>query len=404
MAFSKKIEVFRCETCYDNKYKIDLNIDSSINITLCPECIPKLNLPEDVIINSKVKCKTINEQKLDPEQTTFFKTYMKDLSKSKDNEIIVTAINSFIANQYLSIKKENKHLEILRTPEKFKMVRDIAQHQFTALHLFTRNQVFQIISKENRSKFTEVSKLKGEIADIPIRREFLGWGGNLYFEISGPILCDYDQSVFDALTKIWNEKSLPGIILETNISEIWRGMGNNSELGTKNRISIKRSLSRLHKVSIEVKSMDKRNKNFWGGGIIDNVTYIEGKNSKNNKVIVNFNLHMAANYLQGSYATLCHPVYINLSAYSKKIYMYLMSHDNSERKIGLDKLRALLGVSEDILDKSFYIKLNNAIKELKEKNILEERSKIERNVFHSFITKDAWNARPINSDPEANVL
>ena len=399
MAYVKKIEKYRCETCYDKKYKINLDSNGIIITDICNECVPKLNLSEEIIISSKGKCKIINEQKLNPDQTTYFKSYIKEFSKLKDNEIIVNAINSFIKERYQNQKKENKRLEILKNITELKIVRQIDPSQFVAFHLFTRNQVFQIISDPHRAKKTIIDE-QGKILDIPEVRSFVGWGGNLHFIISGPALCDYDQSVFDALVKLWHEKQVNGIIFETNLSEIWRTMGNKSVLGEKNRLSLKRSFSRLHKVSIEVSSVDKKNKNFWGGGIVDNIIYNENPKSRSdNKVTVHLNLYMASNYLQGSYATISHTTYLNLSAYAKKIYLYLMSHDHRERKVGLDKLRTLIGVSADILEKSFYIKLNNSIKELKEKNILEASSKIERNIFISYVTKEAWDMRPVNPEP-----
>lgn len=181
-------------------------------------------------------------------------------------------------------------------------------------------------------------------------------------------------------------------------------MGNKSVLGTKNRLSLKRSFSRLYSVSIEVSSMDKKNNNFWGGGIVDNIIYNENPNRKSdNKVVVHLNLSMASNYLQGSYATLSHITYLSLSSYAKKIYLYLMSHDHRERKIGLDKLRALIGVSEDISEDHFIKYVNKSIKELKELKILEEQSKIERNIFISYVTKEAWDTRPINCEFTENT-
>lgn len=392
MSNAKNDILSKCEKCFDTKYIVDLNVNGTTCICMCDDCISKNEYQEDVIIQAKSRCKIINEQALDPDNKTNFIATLKPFNSKKEFENIIRALNLFL-DRYPEIKRKNKHLEILKNPHNFRIVRPIEPHQFTAIHLFTRNQIFQIISKENRAKKTRIDEF-GKTIDISEDRSFLGWGGNIHFTISGPALCDQDQSVFDACVKLWHEKCQTGIIVETNLSEIWKTIGNSSVIGKKNRESIRRSLSRLHKVRIEAKSMDKYNKSFWGEGILDRVRYAD---TSENKVSVLLNLHMAASYLQGSYATLNHDVYKVLSAYAKKIYLFLMSHDNPTRQISLEKLKPLIGVDDGVSNHHFKKYVNKSLKELQDNNVLDQSSRIKNDIFYSVIQKEAWEARPISN-------
>ena len=105
---------------------------------------------------------------------------------------------------------------------------------------------------------------------------------------------------------------------------------------------------------------------------------------------------MASSYLEGSYATLNHDLYNSLTAYSKKIYMFLMSHENHTRQISLEKLRPLIGVNEDVTNDHFKKYINLSIKELKEKLVLDKSSKISKNILYTTVLPDAWEAKPIH--------
>ena len=389
MSSTKNDSLVKCDKCFDTIYIVDINVNGTIHICTCDDCISKNAYQKDVILQAKIKCKVINDKSLDPDNKTKFNSYLKSLDDKKEFENIIRALNLFI-ERYPVIKRKTKHLEILKNPHNFRIVRPIEPHQFTAIHLFARNQIFQIISTKSRAKKTRVDEF-GKIIDISEDRSFLGWGGNIHFTISGPVLCDQDQSVFDACIKLWHEKHQTGIILETNLSEIWKTIGNNSVIGKKNREAIRRSLSRLQKVSIEAKSMDKYNKSFWGEGIVDRIQY---KDTTENKVIVTLNLHMAASYLQGSYATLNHDVYKVLSAYSKKIYLFLMSHENPIRQISLEKLRLLIGVDDTVSNHHFKKYVNRSLIELQNNNVLDHLSKIKNEIFYTIVKKEAWDARP----------
>lgn len=378
----------KCDKCYNTRYIISLDENNKININLCYDCIPK-DIPKEIIEQTKTRCKFINDKFIDPDEDKIFNAFLKTLKDDESSKNILLSLELF-KNMYPDIKRKRKHELILKNPQNFRIVRPVEEHQFTALHLFTRNQVFQIISKEHRAKHTKVDEF-GKIIDISEDRTFLGWGGNIHFTISGPVLCDYDQQVFDASIKIWHKKCQSGVIIETNLSEIWKTLGNLSELGKSNRESLRRSLKRLSLTKIVSESMDKKNKSFWTNSLFEKVKY---NDAKENKLTIHFNVNMVEYYLDGAYATLNHDVYINLSSYAKKIYLFLMSHSNSERQISLEKLRPLIGVNSEISEKHFKEQLSKALKELKLKKVLDPISKIEKGVLHSSVLMEAWEARP----------
>ena len=313
-------------------------------------------------------CKGINESKINLDDHIAKEKFLRRLSSQefyKYPHEMLTEIRQFIEN-WEKIKKQRTHDRIMEDPSKNRILRPVEEHQFTTIHFFTRNQVFQILGKQERAKKTRVDDF-GNTIDISEDRTFLGWAGNSHFTISGPVLCTHDQGVFDACNKLWHEKcGAVGITLKTNLSEIWRTIGNNSRMGVPAIQSLKRSLSRLAKCSLEAKL---GNKSFWVGGIIDDVMYNEQSRHKDHQIIISFNKYMIKHYLDGAYAILSHPVYKELTAYAKKMYLFLMSHSEKIRKMGLDKWRAPLGVSEDLCLKEFKRKVIEAIRELVSFNV-----------------------------------
>lgn len=368
-----------CEKCFNKGYHVDVDSLGKIFIECCPN---------NVNLKNQAYCTQVNWEKIDPEN----KDEQAKLRNKGLPTDLLAVLRDFVINWHV-IKKQKTHYDMVKNPENYNIVRPIKEHQFTAIHLFTRNQVFQILSDKDRSqKYTEMSKITGEVIDIPLNREFLGWGGKIHFIISGPILCTYDEEVYDACIKLWHENDTRGITLETNLSEIWRKIGNTSSMSKKNINSLRRSLSRLSKVSIESKSTE--NKNFWGGGIIDNVIYREFSNKKNHQVIISFNKHIIYQYLGGLYATLDHDKYKSMTPYTKKFYSFTMSHDDCNRKMGLDKWRNVTGVKESLDVKEFKRKMRDSIKELIELGILLPESTIDSkgNVL-TFVSSTAWTPR-----------
>lgn len=366
-----------CQICLGKGFHVDIDSIGKLFTECCPG---------DVNPKNNAYCNVINWEKIDPE-------IKEDLAKIKSKNLptpFLDVLRTYIFN-WPRIKKLKTHYEMLKSPEKYNIVRPIKDHQFTTMHLLTRNQVFQILSKNDRHEKTMIDKFD-KVIDIPEVRTFLGWGGKLHFKISGPLLCTYDQEVYDACIKLWHENDTRGIILETNLSEIWRYMGSISRLNSTKITALKRSLSRLVDVSIAVSSME--NKNFWAGGIIDNVEYREFSNKKNHQVIIYFNKHMIYQYLGGFYSNLNHNKYKYLTPYPKKIYPFLLSHDEPYRKMGLDKWKIPLGISESLNGREYKRQMNDAIKELMKANILDPESKIDKNGnLITIVTSEAWAER-----------
>ena len=317
---------------------------------------------------------------------------------------LVSDVISYVNNWTKYKKNKNKSL-ILENPNGRRILQSPEKHQNTALHLFTRNQVFQIIADKKRKYYTEISKIDGQIDDIPVRREFLGWGKKVKFTIKGPILCDYDQEVFDALTKIWHEKyDSKWTCIKTSLSEIWRYMGNKSNIGSRAIASLKRSLERLVECSVSAKSLE--NKDFWVGGIIDDIAYKDDIGKK--IVIVSFNKYMIKHYLEGAYATIIHPIYQDLKPFTKKLYLFLTSHKHLERKMAIEKFKSPLGIDEKIELKELKRNVKNSIIELVSFKILDPiKSRIHKEEGKEFvytsILEDAWNARPIQCELQSEA-
>ena len=96
------------------------------------------------------------------------------------------------------------------------------------------------------------------------------------------------------------------------------------------------------------------------------------------------------------FGIISHPVYKELTAYAKKMYLFLMSHSEKIRKMGLDKWRAPLGVSEDLCLKEFKRKVMEAIRELVSFNVLDSSSHINnQNEVCTTICDAAWQSKPI---------
>lgn len=350
-------------------------------------------------------CRGINESKINLDDCTAKEKFLRRLCSQdfyKYPQEMLTEIRQFIEN-WEKIKKQKTHDRMMAEPNKSKFVRSVENHQFTAIHFFTRNQIFQIIGKRERGKLVEINQFGDEI-DLVCNRSFSGWGGDIHFNISGAILCTYDQEVFDACIKLWLEKcDGVGLTLKTNLSEIWRTLGNTSRLSSYNITSLKRSLQRLYQISITARSSE--GKSFWGGGIVDDVVYLESMNTKNNQIIIGFNKYLVKHYLEGAYAILSHPVYQLLSAYSKKIYLFLMSHSDKLRKMGLEKWREPLGISFDVPLKELKRNINNAIKELINLNVLDSISCINnKNEVCTLICDAAWAAKPIFVPNSSNQI
>jgi hypothetical protein len=127
-------------------------------------------------------------------------------------------------------------------------------------------------------------------------------------------------------------------------------------------------------VSIEARSIPRGD--FWIGGIVDDVSFIEHKNPKYCRISIRFNRYMVPLYLEGAYSTLSLPYVNSLKAYARRIYEFLMSHEDNTRKMSIIKWKQVLGTPDDVPLKTFKQRLKEGIIELINKGILSEESKI----------------------------
>ena len=331
-------------------------------------------------------CDLVNKEKIDlgnKDKKKIDYIINKYISMSINSNLI-EELKKIINKNYIN-EKEIKHDLMISSPEEHRFVRPIQKYQNTILHLFSRNRIFLIISNEDRKKYIEISQKNGKELDIPINREFECWEDNIYGVITGPILCDYDKKVFLACVKLWHENDCIGSGLITNLSKIWRTIGNKSRLGIKNIETLKRSLDRLHKVSLTIKS--KENKNFWGGGIVDSVIYKEFSNTKNHEVIVKFNEYMLQTYLDGAYATIHYDLYCTLTPSEQSLYEFLMSHKDLKRKMHFKNFITPLGISESVELRRIKSNIKSAINELLKKEILAEGSIDSQGFVHTLVNQ-----------------
>lgn len=378
-----------------NRKPFFADADENSLLTITENKILKLNNIDPGVVD--FYCRGINESKINLDDLIAKEKFLRRLNSQEFYQYpreMLTEIRLFIEN-WEKIKKQRTHDRIIEDPSKSRIIRPVDTHQFTTIHFFTRNQVFQIIGKQDRAKKTRIDDY-GKVIDVSGDRTFLGWESDIHFTISGPVLCSYDQEVFDACIKIWHEKyTSVGITLITNLSEIWRTIGNSSKINGRNAESIKRSLDRLVKCTISAKSLAEK-KNFWSGGIVDDVLYKEGTRNKDHQIIITFNKYMVRHYLDGAYAILSHPVYRDLSPYAKKMYLFLRSHRDKIRKMYIDKWREPLGISRDVPNKELKRNINIAIKELISFNVLDITSSINScSEVCTLVCDAAWKAETV---------
>lgn len=359
-------KVYKCEMCKDSQYHLDVDLMGAIFAEPCPVCsVQESAEPVHVM---EARCQGFNSLQLSAE--TPFDKIEPLLTRKGIKPPFSSAIRSFCV-EWPHKKKEIRKAEIINNPDDHSIVRPVDQFQVTSLHLHARNAIFQIINQHERAKLMEKTKNGTEI-DVLVNRSFLGWGGTVEFIISGPLVCMFDQQVFYACLKTHHINGFKGLTLITTFAEIWKSMGRSTKISMTSIDAIKRSLERLEKVSISAKSLDKRR--YWGGGLIDNVLYDSHENPKNSKVKVRFNSDMVPHYLEGSYSTLYLPHLNELKSYARRMYEFLMSHSDTERKMSLEKWRDVFGINPETPMKTVKQRVKEALSELIAKGILKPES------------------------------
>ena len=153
-------------------------------------------------------------------------------------------------------------------------------------------------------------------------------------------------------------------------------MGNKSVPGGAAIATMKRSLERLQKNSISARSKDQ--KRFWAGGLIDSVHYADGASGREATVRIRLNDYMVNHYLAGAYGTLRVEHIHSLRAYSRRIYEFLLSHEQNERRMSVEKWREVLGFAAEVPQKVVNQRIRESIQELIEQNLLLPESGLVR--------------------------
>lgn len=331
-------------------------------------------LEEDLTQSLRRQCDVLIRARL-PSNLSYEEVVSR-LSRSGCKPPFLAPLKSYILS-LPSLSKKSKHERILLEPDEHYLVRPIDDSQVTALHLLTRNALFMVVGdRERRQKYMEVSPTTGDLLDKVVNRDFYGWGGSTHFVITGPICCTYDQDVFYACLRLHHESGFKGLTLNTTFHRIWQAMGNSTHAGGSAIATLKRSLERLQKISISAKSKDQ--KRFWAGGLIDSVHYAEGRRPRESTVRIRFNDSMVVHYLSGTYATLQIEHVLGLRAYARRIYEFLLSHDQDERRMSVEKWREVLGFPAEVLPKVVNQRIRESVQELIEKDILLSGSGLEK--------------------------
>lgn len=373
-----------CPLCKDTGYHVNIDLMGKLNAEPCPSCSDK---GRESLLVMGARCKNLNGMELDPDKVEEMDLTLI-LPRRGVSGMLLQSISLFLKEWPLK-KKEQKKAEILANPGDYSIVRPVETHQTTALHLLTRNAVFRILGSHERAARTVIDDF-GQVIDLYEERTFLGWGGAVHIKISGPVVDISDQGVFYACIKIWHERNnSKGTDLITSFSEIWRTLGNKSKMNNIARESLKRSLKRLAEVRITAQSME--NQSFWVGGIINEVIYHDHENPKFCCIAISFNKSIVPLYLSGSYSTLSLSLLNGMkSAYTKRVYEFLMSHNDKVRSMRLEKWQEVLGVSIGIPKKTFKQRMREALTEMKNYKILSNDSHIDRTgIVHTEVTNAA---------------
>jgi hypothetical protein len=286
--------------------------------------------------------------------------------------------NKFWVEQKKS-KNKDRIDKLLKNPEEYHIVTEIKQGQVASMHVINRNPIFVGDLKNDRSKYVKISEIDGREIDIPVVREFKGWG-NTKVSVNGPILDENDKKVHYACLSIHHQNGSKGLVIVTNYNEIWRAMGSLNRAGAENIARIKRSLERLHQTTVSVKSLDASS--YLGGSFFSNLEYEE--NGTASKILVSLNKDCIAIFQNGEFTPINLEVIYSLKSYARRMYEFSVTHDDSERCMSLKKWQEVLG-AEKLTAVDFKKRIKASMQELVTKGICEEESRIEKDLIYTFL-------------------
>lgn len=393
---TKPHEVDLCPHCKGNIFQCSVK-DGILTVEACPHSYTKEDdffHPIKLEHADKTSIGSINFKQISIE-TLSLDSVKRLLHSMHATPNVVTAVTRFV-EEFPKIKKEALHQSILENPDDKQICRPISDSDVTNINIFNRNAIFLILGKHDRSSLMEADE-QGEFHDVLKRRKIKSWSEEHEIVIQGPILCDNDKLIFDSCLKLHHESGFKGITLRTSYSEIWRTLGNKSRMGSKNIDAIKRSLDRLTAVNIKISSQNNATKHYWTGGIIDTVCTEESLNQKYSKIVIKFNTDLVKVYLSGAYSTLKMESILKLKSYPRRMLEFLVTHEDPQKTIGINKWREIMGIDDDVQNFTFKQRLKEAISELKQGGHLTENSGFIKNrrgegmIFTELITDNPKN-------------
>lgn len=370
---TKSHEVVPCPHCKGNLIQCSVNEDGFLIIEDCKNAYKESNFLHKIDIDyvDRKSIQTINFNKIKIEEIPI-DTLKKALQRISASPNVMTAVIHF-AEELPKIKKAALHQSIIENPDDKQICRPISDSEVTNINIFNRNAVFLILGKHERKVLTE-SDEQGKLHDVLKRRKIKSWSEDHEIIIQGPVLCDNDKLIFDSCLKLHHENGFKGITLKTSFSEIWRTLGNKSRMGSKNIETIKRSLDRLTAVNIKISSQNNTTKYYWSGGIIDTVCSEENSNQKYSRIIIKFNPDLVKVYLSGAYSTLEMDSLLKLKSYPRRMLEFLITHEDHQKTIGINKWREIMGIEDDVQSFTFKQRLKEAIAELKDNGYISDES------------------------------
>ena len=266
-------------------------------------------------------------------------------------------------------------IKALNNPKDFHFCRELEDNHSTSPNLFIRNCLFQVIEKGKRKSLTKIDK-NGIERDIHIEKSYPNQNSSLFFYVNGPLLCQYDQEIFYALIKIWHEKKSKGGEFETNITQIVQTLGLQKNISYHQKKSILKALERMTAVILQVKKSN--GELLWGNNVLG---VINSNDNENTKIKVQFNNDFLKVYLNSEYSTFDFNLWLELSTYAKKMYTYFISHKPTENinRISVEKMMTIIDFKGDIKKRHIKYKFKKVVNELKDKNIFEEETYINKN-------------------------
>jgi len=350
----------QCEKCHGSIFTLKTEEDF-LKIDTCSKC-------DHDSYNNRIKfCFKFNGLKLEAKKKI-------DLNQFGVPPEFVPVYKNFLSTQKKSRNKEIIEL-YLENPDDYHIVKAMNERDVASMHMINRNPIFVGDLKADRHKYVKLSEIDGEPEDIPVFREFKGWA-SAKITVKGPILDENDKKIYYACLRIHHNNGSKGLNLKTNFSEIWRTIGNKGFPSCNNIAALKRSLKRLHETAIGVTSKD--NSSYWGGSFFSCLRFHD--NASHSVILITLNSDCIPIYHNGEFTPLNMDLFLSLKSYPRRMYEFMLTHDDPDRVMSLKKWQEVLG-SEKLSAVDFKKRVKSALKDLIEAKICDVCSKIDEKNF-----------------------